>query len=448
MGELKTLKISVSGVRGVVGETLTPQLLIRFAEAFGSYIRGGPVVLGRDTRPSGEMVRQAVYAGLISTGCEVIDLGICPVPTVHTMVPILKARGGVMITASHNPLQWNALKFIDADGVLLGQTNELLEVYYQGDFRRVSPGKYKQPEEYHRAYERHIKLVLDNVDTAAVKKRRFTVALDSVNGAGSVITPRLLKALGCKVVSINTTPNGLFPRVAEPLPENLGGLCKLVKRSGADIGFAQDPDADRLAVVDERGVPIGEEYTVVISSDFVLSRKKGPIVVNLSTTRAMDDLALKYGVPIYRTAIGEVNVAREMLLRRGVCGGEGGGGCVYPAINCSRDSLAGIGLILSALAEHGGTLSSLVDGLPRYHIVKEKIEVSSSQVYPMLRRIKERFSSEQLDETDGIKVVREREWIHVRPSNTEPIIRIIAEAPTLKRAQELCASVRKMVESS
>jgi phosphomannomutase len=445
VAELKTLKISVSGVRGVVGETLTPELLVRFAEAYGSYIRGGKVVLGRDTRPSGEMVRQAVYAGLISTGCEVIDLGVCPVPTVHTMVPILKARGGVMITASHNPLQWNALKFVDSDGVLLGQTNELLEVYYQGDFRRVPPTRYKQPRQYDGAYDKHIKLVLDNVDTAAIRKRRFTVALDSVNGAGSLITPRLLKELGCKVVSINTKPDGIFPRVAEPLPENLGDLCSLVKKSGADIGFAQDPDADRLAVVNERGQPIGEEYTVVISSDYVLRSNPGPIVVNLSTTRAMDDLAAKYGVPIYRTAIGEVNVAREMILRQGVCGGEGGGGCVYPAINCSRDSLAGIGLILSALAAHSGTLSSLVESLPRYYIAKDKMEVFSSQIYPMIRKIRKHFKSEQLEETDGLKIIRDREWIHVRASNTEPIIRLIAEATTEKRAIELCKSVRKIV---
>lgn len=442
MRAIPSLKISISGVRGVIGDSLTPALLTRFAQAFGTYIGSGTIVIGRDPRTSGEMVRQAVIAGLLSSGCRVIELGVCPVPTVQLIVRQRKASGGIAITASHNPAEWNALKFVNSEGLFLspGQARELLDIYHQGDYTKVSGGEMRSVEVYSGVLDAHIKAILDVVGTLP-SKRKLKVALDSVNGAGSIIAPRLLEALGAEVVTVNTTPDGSFPRGAEPIAENLGKLCQLVKDSGADVGFAQDMDADRLAVINEMGEPIGEENTLVLASRFVISKSPGALVANLSTTSAMDDLAKKFGCTLHRSKIGEANVTELMQQVHAVIGGEGNGGVIYPRINFCRDSHVGMALILHLLAETGRSISHLVADLPRYVMIKEKLTCPSDKIADVLKMVRRDYANEQMDLRDGVKVMFSDGWLHVRGSNTEPIIRLIAEANCKARAKEILDQV-------
>ncbi len=452
MRAIPTLKISISGVRGVVGDSLTPAMLARFAEAFGTYVGSGAVVVGRDTRTSGEMVRQAVHAGLLSSGCRVIDLDICPVPTVQLVVRHARAHGGVAITASHNPAEWNALKFIGADGLFLdaGQARELLDIYHQGDYVKVAGTEMRGVERMTNGLDLHIKAILDAVGPLPSGPRRLRVALDSCNGAGALVAPRLLESLGVDVVPLNITPNGLFPRDAEPLPENLGALCEAVVLNQCDVGFAQDMDADRLAVVSERGEPIGEDYTLVLAAWYVLAKtgsemgsdlfsrvpaenrsdpRSGPVVVaNLATTVALDDLAARFGSRVVRSKIGEANVTDRMKIEKAVIGGEGNGGVIYPRINFARDSQVGMALILHLLAESGRSVSSLMADLPRYSMVKEKITCPSNKIPEVLRAMRAAFGHLPVDTRDGIKVTLADGWFLVRGSNTEPIIRVVAEA--------------------
>lgn len=450
MRAIPTLKISISGVRGVVGDSLTPVMLARFAEAFGTYVGSGAVVVGRDTRTSGEMVRQAVHAGLLSSGCRVIDLDICPVPTVQLAVRHARAHGGIAITASHNPAEWNALKFIGADGLFLdaGQARELLDIYHQGEYVKVAGTEMRGVERMTNGLDLHIKAILDAVGPLPAGQRRLRVALDSCNGAGALIAPRLLESLGVDVIPINITPNGLFPREAEPLPENLGALCEAVVAHHCDVGFAQDMDADRLAVVSERGEPIGEDYTLVLAAWYVLSEKgsdlfsrvpaenwsdpvsgtNSVVVANLATTSALDDLAARFGSRVVRTKIGEANVTDRMKIEKAVIGGEGNGGVIYPRINFARDSQVGMALILHLLAGSGRTVSNLMADLPRYSMVKEKLTCPSSKIPEVLRAIRADFGHLPIDARDGIKVTLADGWFLVRGSNTEPIIRVVAEA--------------------
>ncbi|HWW75126.1 MAG TPA: hypothetical protein VNZ44_07015, partial [Pyrinomonadaceae bacterium] len=396
MRAIPTLKISISGVRGVVGESLTPTLLVRFAQAFGTYTGPGAICVGRDTRTSGEMVRQAVVAGLLSSGCRIVDLGVCPVPTVQLMVRVLRARGGICITASHNPAEWNALKFIDSAGLFLGagQARQLLDIYHQGEYRKVAGAEMRAVEPLAGAVDLHVKAILDALGPLPSKSgggRRLRVAVDSCNGAGSVAAPRLLEALGVEVFPVNVTPDGTFPRGAEPLPENLAALCELVRKERCDVGFAQDMDADRLAVVDERGEAVGEEYTLVLAARYVLAREPGPLVANLATTGALDALAARFGCPVYRSKIGEANVAEEMLRRRATIGGEGNGGVIYPRINFGRDSLVGAALILHLLAETGQTVSEILATLPPYVLIKEKLACPSHKIKDALRMVEREY---------------------------------------------------------
>ncbi len=450
MRAIPTLKISISGVRGVVGESLTPTLLVRFAQAFGTYTGPGTICVGRDTRTSGEMVRQAVVAGLLSSGCRVVDLGVCPVPTVQLMVRLLRARGGICITASHNPAEWNALKFIDSAGLFLGagQARQLLDIYHQGEYRKVAGAEMRAVEPLDGAIDLHVKAILDALGPLPGGARRLRVAVDSCNGAGSVVAPRLLEALGVEVFPVNVTPDGTFPRGAEPVPENLFELCRVVRESGADVGFAQDMDADRLAVVDERGVPIGEEYTLVLAARYVLGREPGPLVANLATTSALDALAARFDCPVYRSKIGEANVAEEMLRRRAVVGGEGNGGVIYPRINFARDSLVGMALVLHLLAETGATVSELLTELPPSFMVKEKMACRSDRIRAALKAVSEAYAGRPLDSRDGVKVTTDEGWFLVRGSNTEPIIRLVAEGPTEEGARAMIEGVRAHVLES
>ena len=436
-------------MRGVIGQSLTPRLLTRFAQAFGTHTGSGTIVVGRDPRTSGEMVKHAVIAGILSSGGRVVDIGVCPVPTVQLQVRRRKANGGIAITASHNPAEWNALKFIGPNGLFLdaGQARELLDIYHQGEYTKVTGDQIRSVEEVEGAGDAHIKAVMDALGPLPSAGKKLKVVLDSCNGAGSIVGPKLLAALGADVIPINVTPDGSFPRPAEPLPENLGDLCEAVKQHGADVGFAQDMDADRLAIVNEHGTPIGEDYTLVLAALYVLGREPGPVVANLSTTSALEDVAKKFDCPLFLTKIGEVNVTDKMQQQNAVIGGEGNGGVIYPRINFARDSLVGMALVLHLLAESGKTVSQLLDEFPRYTVVKEKMVCPSEKIPAVLRMLRQEYGEYPLDTRDGVKVTLPEGWFLVRGSNTEPIIRIVAESRSESQAREIVSRIYDRVAS-
>lgn len=442
------LMMSVSGVRGIVGKTLTPSLLIKLAQSFGTLVGPGTVVVGRDTRTSGEMVKHAVFSGLISSGCEVIDIEICPTPTIQLMVRELKARGGIAITASHNPIEWNALKFISAGGMFLDEfhAQKLFEIYRGGKFREVPWDGLRRGRIYPLAVRTHVKKILSYLDEDSIKKRNFKVVVDCCNGAGSVISPLLLRELGCFVIEVNTNTDGFFPRHPEPIPENLGVLCSVVKATGADIGFAHDSDADRLSIVSEKGVAIGEEMTLALAVDYVLSKRKGTVVTNLSTSMAIDDIVRRHGGKLIRTKVGEVNVTKAAKENRAIIAGEGNGGVIIPDIHYGRDGVSTMGLILQYLAFSNKTISELVRLIPKYHIVKKKMEVSREKLPLLLKKIKEEYKRARIDWTDGLKILWKDSWIHFRGSGTEPVMRVIAEAKTKEKAEHLCNTGLKIVD--
>ena len=443
MRAIPTLKISISGVRGVIGESLTPTLLTHFSQAFGTYLGPGKIIIGRDPRTSGEMVKQAVIAGLLSSGCRVTDIGMCPVPTVQLMVRRQRAHGGIAITASHNPAEWNALKFVGADGLFLnsGAAREMLDLYHQGDFRKVPGSEMRGVEEISGATDLHIEKILNTMGPLPRTSKRLRVVLDACNGAGSLAGPKLLSALGADVIPLNVTPNGMFPRPAEPLAENLGELCAAVKQHQADIGFAQDMDADRLAVVSEQGIAIGEDYTLVLAALYVLDKEPGPVVANLSTTSSLAAVTSRFGCQLTLSKIGEVNVTEEMQKQNAVIGGEGNGGVIYPRINFARDSLVGMALILHLLAETGQTITELVNSFPRFSLIKEKLVCPSQKISAVLRMLRGEYAGYPMDLRDGVKVVLPDGWFLVRGSNTEPILRVIAEGESEAAARTIIDSV-------
>jgi len=445
---MSALKITVSGVRGVIGSTLTTGVALDFGKAFGTFMSCGKIAIARDTRTSGTMIKYAVVAGLLSSGCEVIDIGVVPTPTALYYVKKNKVDGGIIITASHNPSQWNGLKFIDADSTFLkgARLEKFFDKYYRKEFRTVAWDIMKPIREDESAIGAHIEGVLKHLDVKAIRKKRFKVACDYINGAGCGITPHFLTALGCKVVGVNENPSGIFAHEPEPLAKNLKSLCRLVKQKKADIGFAQDPDADRLAVVSEKGLPIGEELTLALSVKFVLTYlKKGVVVANLSSSKVVDHIAEEFKVKLIRTKVGESNVVEEMKKRNAVIGGEGNGGVIFPKINFGRDSIVGMGLLLEYLAKSGKKVSCLVDELPRFEMIKGKVHCPLSKTADVIRFIKGLYENENINETDGLKVVWPGKWIHVRPSNTEPIVRIITEAKTKKEAESLYNGLLKKI---
>ncbi len=441
MARVHALKISISGVRGIVGDFLTPQLIESFAKAFGTFIRPGRVMVGRDTRTSGEMLLHAVCSGLLSTGCIPVDLGICSTPSVQIRTKETEAVGGIIITASHNPAQWNALKFIGKNGIFLDQyeSRSVVEIYHDGNFRRCPDEEINKTRHDPHAIDSHLQKVINYVDADLIRAKQFKVAFDCCNGAGSLMTPKLLQELGCQLIPINTEPNGIFPREPEPTPQNITQLCSTTKLSGADIGFAQDADADRLAIINEQGEPIGEDYTLALAVQFVLSKTPGPVVVNLSTSRAVEDIARQYDCPIYWTKIGERNVIDKLLECHAIVGGEGNGGVMIPAIHPCRDSFIGMALVLQYMAETGHSISELVNTIPRYFMVKRKISLPSAQIFAIVETLKRQYAAAQIDVTDGLKILldQQKAWLHIRPSNTEPILRVVSEATTQKEAEEL-----------
>jgi len=427
----------------VIGESLTPNLLTRFAQAFGTYVGARTIVIGRDPRTSGEMVKQAVIAGLLSSGCRILDIGMCPVPTIQLLVRHHRAHGGIAITASHNPAEWNALKFIGQGGFFLntGQARELLDIYHQGEYTWVGGAEMREVAELHGVIDLHIQRIMDVLGPLPTGTKKLRVVLDACNGAGSLVGPKLLEALGAEVFTINVTPNGLFPRPAEPLAENLGDLCAAVKAKQADVGFAQDMDADRLAIVSEKGVAIGEEYTLLLATLNVLGKNPGAVVANLSTTSALQEVVSRFGCSLFLSKIGEVNVTEEMQKQSAVIGGEGNGGVIYPRLNFARDSLVGMALILHQLADSGETITELVSTLPQFNMIKEKLVCPSDKISAALRVLRHEYAAYPMDLRDGVKVSLPDGWFLVRGSNTEPIIRVIAEA---KREADARAIVDKV----
>jgi len=444
------LMVGISGVRGIVGDTLTPEILLRFSSAFAEYCQYGTVVLGRDSRVTGELMNSAIATGLLASGCRVIDLGICSTPSVQLMVKELCADGGIAITASHNGIEWNAMKFIGSEGLFLNKDKHksFMSIYDGAVFKRVRWDKVRPIEREvtaNRVYLDKI-LSLPYIHKEGLRKRRFRVALDCVNGAGGVICPHLLRELGCEVIEINCLPNGIFPHPPEPIPENLTDLCSLVKETGADIGFAVDPDVDRLAVISDKGIAIGEEYTLALCGDFLLQKKHGIVAVNLSTSRMIEDIAEKYGSTVVRTPVGEINVSTELLKQHGIFGGEGNGGVMLPEIHPCRDAAVGMELILQYMLVTGKSVSQLVDSLPKYHIKKTKVDIAGMDLPKVLEKFIKAFPGGRIDEQDGIRIDFKNSWIQLRKSNTEPIARIIAESPTEKETEALikkAASVLK-----
>jgi phosphomannomutase len=441
MAPLRTLKTGISGVRGVVGDSFTPQLLIGFAQAFGTYLSGGTVLIGRDTRPSGEMALNALVGGLLATGCSVIDVGIAPVPTIQHAVRRNGAAGGIAITASHNPQEWNALKFVHRDGILLRphQAQELLAVYYQGNFNLADSSGLGSFATDERAVAAHLADILDLIgeDRALIAARHFKVVVDCCNGAGATISEHFLRELGCEVIALNNVPDGLFPHRPEPIPENLGQLCQVVREQKPDLGFAQDADADRLAIVDETGEPVGEEFTLAFACDALPQSLAGPLVTNLSTSRLIDEAAARQGREVRRTAVGEINVVEGMQRFRAALGGEGNGGVIWPRLQFCRDSFVAMAFVLAGLARRGGTVAQWTASFRPSVMIKEKVACSASAVQPILMAMREEYAAERVDMTEGVRVTwDDGSWVHIRPSNTEPIIRVISEADDEPAARE------------
>lgn len=437
------LMIGVSGVRGLVGKTFTPELVLQFAHAYGTVLEGGPVTLARDSRPSGEMFALAAAAGLAAAGCHVSDLGIAMTPTAAFAIRAGAQRGGIIITASHNPAPWNGLKFLDEQG--LGPDPETVKrvsvVREQHRYRHAESGFAPLRRDVD-AGARHAVAVRAAVEVELAPLKGVRVVLDSVNGAGGIATPSFLRSLGCDVVHINAEPNGVFAHAPEPIAENLTQLCEEVRAAKAVIGLAQDPDADRLALVDERGRFVGEEYTLALGAWSVLSRRKGAVAANLSTSRMVDDLAQRFGARVFRTPVGESHVARAIRRHDCVIGGEGNGGVIDPRISPVRDSLSAMSLVLQLMASTGKSVSELVAELPRYVMIKQKFECPAPRIAQAVDALAAAFAGERLDRADGVRIDLPDGWVHVRPSNTEPIVRFIAEARDADAAERIIARAR------
>jgi phosphomannomutase len=445
------LKIGVSGIRGVVGPFLTPQLARAFAQAFGTYVGGGRVVVGRDTRATGPMLQHAVQCGLLAAGCEVIDVGVLPTPTIQLYTGAIGARGGLAITASHNPPEYNALKLFNASGLFFNhyERGELLDIYHQSAFREacdICP----VISESTAPVKEHFDRVLKQVDVERIRARRFRVALDAVNGAGSVMTPRFLRdELGCKLHAISIDPEQPFPRIAEPRPDTLVELSKLVIDNHCDIGFGQDPDGDRLAVADEMGRVLDNDDVLAIAVDAVLARTPGPVVVNLTTSMVIEDVAASHGATVSRTPVGEANVVEGMLASKAVIGGEGGnGGVIFPAVQYCRDSYAGMALWLDRLASTSESVSTLAAAIPRYYRRSATVTLEHGWLGTLMQRLASEWPGAQLDRRDGLKLMLDRSWVHARASNTEPILRLSVEAKTEARAEELFTRAQELLSLS
>ena len=443
---------SISGIRGTIGgkvdENLTPIDAVKFAAAYGSWLKGQvgkehvKVVIGRDARISGEMIQNLVQYTLIGLEIDVVNIGLSTTPTVEVAVPLEKADGGIILTASHNPKEWNALKLLNDKGEFVSDQDgkAILKIAKENDFSFATVdhlGKFNYDDRY---IDLHIEkvLALPLVTPEAIQKKKFRVVVDAVNSTGGIAIPRLLERLGVEVVKLYCEPNGHFPHNPEPLKEHLGDICKKVVEEKADFGIVVDPDVDRLAFITNQGEMFGEEYTLVACADYVLSKAKGNVVSNLSSSRALRDIAQKYGVTYSAAAVGEVNVVTEMKRVEAIIGGEGNGGIIYPELHYGRDALVGVALFLSLLAERGGSVQQLRESYPAYFMSKNKIQLTE-QINPdqILKAMEQKYAHEQTTTIDGLKIDFADSWVHLRKSNTEPIIRIYTEAKSQKEADAL-----------
>jgi phosphomannomutase len=448
---MKPLKIGITGVRGIVGETFTPELAVEFAQAFGTYLDGGRILVCRDTRPSGPMIRSAVLSGLLAAGCEVVDLGICPTPSMQLAVTWLKADGGIAITAGHNPRRWNALKFVRGDGLYLNptQAEELLDIFHQGEFLKANWKEIKLSVDHNNPITNYIEALQKAFNVEAIRKRRLVVAVDCCNGACSLVSPQWLEVLGCEVLALNNDPTAPFPHAPEPKPATMAQLCAVVKAGHADIGFAHDADGERLGIVTDLGEPLSEEMTLAIATEIRLRKKTGTVVTNISTTQAIEHIAAQHGGNVLRTPVGQAYISEGLLESNGVLGGEGSGGVTVPEVHLTHDSCAAIGLILEHLAESDEKISALVQRLPRLTTLKHDLPIEPHRLYSVLQEFRASVEAEGLpfDSIDGVKVTLPDGWVHVRASNTQSIIRIIVEAQEKTKAAELLEWTRDRVRN-
>jgi len=447
----KILVKSTSGVRGVIGNGLDPVLATQYGAAFGTFLKKGKVVVGRDSRPSGEMIVKAVIAGLVSVGMDVIDVGLVPTPTVEIAVKKLKAAGGICVTASHNPAPWNALKFFNKTGEFISPSEykRLDRIFDSGKFAYAKVDDLGSMSEQSHWIDEHIRMTLrvKGVNKAAVKRRKFTVVVDAINGAGSSALPSLLERMGVQVFCINCDGNGKFVHEPEPIPANLGQLGRAVKRHKADLGLACDPDADRLALVDEKGRPIGEELTLAIGVKQVLKKRKGPTVINLSTSKVTMDVAEAMGSKVFMSKVGEANVVQMMHAKKATIGGEGNGGVIYPAFHAGRDSLIAAALTLSCLAEEKLSLAGLVETLPTYYNIKTKAALPAgfkAKLSKFEKKAQSLLGKTKIDRRDGLRFDFPEGWLQIRSSNTEPIYRLIVETNNEKLTADLVRKVKKL----
>jgi phosphomannomutase len=438
---MPTLMTSISGIRGIIGDGLDPDTIIQYTSAYADFIGKGKVIVGRDARITGEMVLSLVTGTLLAKGMDVIEIGICPTPTVQYTVKTFNANGGIAITASHNPNQWNALKMLNGTGQFLSpdeyaEFKNLLDKPYKHFESWNKVGKLTHTDE---GLKRHVKDVLNlkYINQSDIGKRKFKVLADCVNGAGVYVIPAFLKEFGCEVIEMNCERTGIFPRLPEPIPENLTETMKAVIESHADLGVVVDPDVDRLVLITNEGKPFGEENTITQAVKFILSKEKGNVVVNLSTTRAVDDVAKAEGQKVFRSPVGEANVVKKMKEVNAVIGGEGSGGVIYPALHYGRDALVGIAITLQHLLEFGGTLAELKNALPVYFIAKKRIDLVGVNPDEVINILIKKYSKENINTEDGLRIDFDDHWVHFRKSNTEPIIRIITEAKAQTLAEDL-----------
>ncbi len=447
MTQASGLIVSVSGIRGIVGEGLTPAAATAFAEALGTSTRGGRIVLSRDGRPSGDLVRHAVLAGLMATGCEVHDLAVAATPTVGLAVRRLEARGGIQITASHNPAPWNGLKLFGPDGAVLSADagRQIQALFEAGTFHRVPWNQVGTLTECRQADDWHRQRVLELVDVPKIRARQLRTFLDANGGAGGPLGRRLLESFQARPVCRGCDADGHFDHEPEPTEANLRELCPQVAAEGCDLGLVLDPDADRLALIDETGRYIGEELTLALAVWQRLLRaapdERGPVVINMSTSRLVEDLAARFGVACHRSAVGEANVGDMMRAVGALIGGEGNGGVIDPRVGYVRDPFIGLGLVLNLLADRGRRLSELVAELPAYAIVKDKYQVDRDRLPALFATLTQRWPDARANHLDGLRLDWPDRWLHIRPSNTEPIVRVIAEAPQADEAERLCREV-------
>jgi len=440
---MSTLMVSISGIRGIIGDGLDPQVLVKYTSAYADFVKSGTVVIGRDARITGDMVKSVVIGTLLAKGLDVVDIGICPTPTVQYTVKTLKAGGGIAISASHNPNQWNALKLLNSTGQFMTpeENAEMLKTLETSTSNYPEWDKIGKLTIYEEGLKRHVKDVLNlkHVDLEAIRKKKFKVVADCVNGAGVYVIPDLLRQFGCEVIEHDCEKTGIFPRLPEPLPENLTATMKAVKDNNADLGVVVDPDVDRLVLITDKGEPFSEENTVTSAVKFILSKEKSNAVVNLSTTRAVDDVAAQYGGKVFRSPVGEANVVKKMKETGAIIGGEGSGGVIYPELHYGRDALVGIALLLQLLTETGKSISQLKEELPSYFIAKQKIVLGNVNPDQVIKKLTEKYASEKINTEDGLRIDFSDHWVHFRKSNTEPIVRIIAEAKDKAQAEKLSA---------